>query len=201
MKQNDISLVVVDAVSPSIEEEGDIALANIQDMVNFYTGGMVYNFNEGSSHLVHNGKNIVRGPKETVDISSIIDEIIPGQIILAGGSLGNEHYIAFTNLIREASKKGRESVIHIPFDCTYSFEQEYDSGESWTDGCIGNQDMPIFQRYRDRTSECGGKVIEPNDKGDYGPIKVKVQLWDGWQKMADDRRAYFLNKVTKEMKR
>jgi hypothetical protein len=152
-ENNDISLVVIDAVSHNIEENGDVALKNIQGLIDSGIAKNIYEFLVGESCLRHDGRKIKRRYWEKVKLEDVLPEVSSGKIILVGGSLGNGHYDAFVDLVKQSKETGDGTVIHIPFDCTYSFEERYDSGESWSDGKIGNPKMPIYKKYIEAIKE------------------------------------------------
>jgi hypothetical protein len=141
MNGKDISIVVVDAVAYDIDENPDAALKNIQDLVKSGLTDKMYEFRAGESYLSSVG-NV-----KTLDRRYSLDEVTDN-IVLVGGSLGNKHASALWQIIKQAEKEGKTPKIHVPLDCTYSFTQEYDSGESWTDGCLGYQEMEILAGYK-----------------------------------------------------
>ncbi len=168
-KTNDISLVVVDAVAPDIEEDPGIALPNIQALIDSGITGNIYELYAGRSELKHNGERTKKTELDPVDTAGKIK----GEVILVGGSLGNKHYKVFLSLLNRIGDY-TNPVLHIPFDCTYSFEQKYDSGDSWEEGKIASPDMPVFKKYRQAMRRTGSKASN-----------VDFKLWDRWAQMVD----------------
>lgn len=146
--KNDIALVVVDAIPPDIDDNDDIALANIQRLVQSGIAGIVYEFFTYRPTLGIDDPAIKRQKIKGNDEDYALDGIT-SDMIIAGGSLGNKHYQAFVSIMAQIRKASRPSSIHIPIDCTCSFENKYDSGESWADGSIGSLDMEVLQKYHE----------------------------------------------------
>ena len=98
-KNNDITLIVVDAVSPNIEDDKEIVLPRIQRLIDegipkLKDAGLnikIYEFFLGESKLNHGGTKIER---DYLGIDYKIDSA-PYELILVGGTLGNKHYNAF----------------------------------------------------------------------------------------------------------
>ncbi len=188
MKQDNknISLVVVDAVAPDIEDYPEVALSNIQAVVDRGITSNIYEFFVGSSELRHNGKKLGGKYRRCGEISDILSETVPGEIILVGGSLGNKHYDIFAALLESIKVKEYASGIHIPFDCIYSFESKYDSGESWEEGKLANKDMPVFDRYRVALKDLTlpYSVVNGGNMPKDSPL-ITLHIWDEWKQMAD----------------
>ena len=188
MKQDNknISLVVVNAVSPDIEEYPEVALPNIQAVVDRCITSNIYEFFVGSSELKHSGKKLGANYRRHGELSTLLSETVPGEIILAGGSLGNKHYDVFTALLEAIKAKGHASGIHIPFDCIYSFESKYDSGESWEEGKLANKKMPVFDNYRAalKTSDLSYSIVYGGRISEVLPLAT-LHIWDEWKQMAD----------------
>ena len=181
MKKNDISLVIIDAVSKNIEENGDVALANIKSLVNARLTGKVYDFSNPPIESPYRAM-----PKKQDGKHYVLDELTK-DIIIAGGSLGNEHFSAFVSILQQARDACVAPKIHIPFNCTYSFTNEYDSGEPWTDGCLGRSDMKVFGDYTKHLvkNAPGAYLIEKNGSvTEKSPI-FTLKLWDDWKQMAN----------------
>lgn len=183
--QSSISLVVVDAIDYDIEDGGSLTLPNIQQLVDYGLTTRVYELFAGTSGLRHDGKKIKRTDNTPSEIEKIASEIVPGDIVLVGGSLGNSHYMAFVTLLDQIRKTELDSTVHIPFDCTYSFIHKSDSGEGWKEGLYGNAQMPVFNLYREAMAKYGqlAQVIEPGKE--IPPVSMlRLHLWNEWQKMA-----------------
>jgi len=178
LDEKTISLVVVDAVSPDPDMENpDIILPNIQAFVDegiprLAQAGIdtkIYEFFTDSPSVKADDSIYKAG---RVDMQNPDYSIVPvtPHVVLVGGTLGNKHHTAFSSLVRQFNDKGIEFRIDIPFDCTYSFTQEYDSGDSWNDAVVGRSYMPIVSRYA-----C---TMQGQSRGEMKP-------WEGHQQMVE----------------
>ena len=189
-RENDIALVVIDAVSPDIDENGDIALSNIQKLVRSGIADTVYEFFTYEPTLGIEDPAIKRQKVEDAGGNYRL-EAIPDNIILAGGSLGNRHKRAFDSILAQAREAGKPINIIVPLDCTYSFEPRYDSGESWTDGDTGRLDMEVLGMYHQAIARAASAsyitMIDGNVSSQSGT--TTFQLWSTAAKMHENLAA------------
>ena len=176
-----ISLVVVNAVSPNIEENYDIAFGNIQTLVDEGLADKVYELFIMSSKLKHKGYRIK-------SISEFPLEALSGETILAGGSLGNEHYKVFTALLEKAREARIVPSVNIPLDCTYSFTQKDEvSGDNYRKGVLGKLEMPIVDSYRKSMTQHAPASYSIDENGQLKEHTQlsRLRLWSSWQNMED----------------
>jgi hypothetical protein len=183
MKTKNIALVVVESESSDTTiEGGDIVLPNIQNLINTEIASAVYDFSVRQSRLEHDGKYIQLNHKSVYRIDDLVDEVI-----IAGGSLGNEHYDVFKALLQQYSNAGKSLHVNIPLNCTYSFTQETDSGDKWNEAILGNQNLPILKKYNEGLKkyasnayliERDGSIVEKS------PVTT-LKLWTDWKEMSD----------------
>jgi len=180
LDEKTVSLVVVDAVSPDPDMENpDLVLPAIQALVDdglprLAAAGIdtkVYEFFTDRPS-VKADDSIYRAGR--VDMQNPDYTIVPAtpHVVLVGGSLGNKHYAAFSSLIGQFNEKGQEFRVDIPLDCTYSFTQEYDSGDSWNNAVVGKDYVPIFCRY--------GVTMQGQSQGEMKTWPTHQQMVDGF---------------------
>jgi len=195
-----IALVVIDAVSSSIDEDPDVAQPNIEKLAQSPVIGTRYWLNDMNLYPNPGSKEYdeekamecpyLKCVKKSEDPQKEALKHVAGtatDIILAGGSLRNEHYDAFHFIMAGLRRESRIADIHMPLDCTYSFSQHYDSGESWTQGELGSLEMPVVKAYQDAmrsiaTPGCmtkvDGQVVEQS------PVAT-LHLWSTAAKMLE----------------
>ena len=148
------TLVVVDAVSSSSDDENeDVALPNIQKLIDSGLARRVYEFCYKYSLLKHEGCRIDKPYVERKKELGLKPEDLSDDIILAGGSLGNGHLEVFVSLLKQLRDERRAVRIHFPTDCTYSLENHYDSVENWNNCIIGDSKMLVLNLYREAAKE------------------------------------------------
>jgi hypothetical protein len=182
MKTNDIALVVVDADSPQIEENSRVALPNIQALIDSGLVGRVVEYSSAAWRLTHHGERIDRYNSRYAEIEEQFPE---GEIILVGGPLGNQHWQAFMALLNQSSENSRSPNIHIPFDCTYYSDEDYQDGDKWLVGKLGKQGLPEIESYYNTISIYGpGGIISGVDTPfESSKETLDVKFWKGWQDM------------------
>lgn len=177
----DISMIIINAKSFYLDEDPDIVVPNIQNLINSMPMAVleVYSDNSGLQHtgrrVKYNGRHITK--------DGIFKNTSLSDVVLAGGSLGNEHYKIFLDLVKAAKGLNHPADIHIPFNCTYSFESKSDSGDSWTEGVTASPDMWIFQAYRQAMARIKGTIIESGSARTAPQLGITMHLWDNWQDM------------------
>ena len=178
LEEKTISLVVVDAVSPDPDMENpDLILPNIQAFVDEGVPRLaqvgidtkIYEFFTDAPAVKADDSIYKAGRVDMQNPDYTIVPVTP-HVVLVGGSLGNKHHTAFVSLISQFNDQGKGFRVDIPFDCTYSFTQEYDSGDSWNDAVVGREEMPIFERY---------------NKSMQGQSKSEMKTWVSHQQMVE----------------
>ncbi len=190
MERKDLTLIVVDAVSPTIDENSDLVQPNIQRLIDeelpkLTSAGLsveIREYYQRKPSLKHKGEKIKTEPGIDYFANS-------SEIILTGGSMGGEQYRAFCSLLRNARNEGTRAILHMPFDCIYSFDSGYDSGESWTEAIFGNANLPSFENYKRTLKESGFNAQIIKTKAGAKPKKVfsvsSLYLWDKHEPLAE----------------
>ncbi|MBS3098034.1 hypothetical protein J4209_04545 [Candidatus Woesearchaeota archaeon] len=187
-KNNDIALVVIDAVLPGVEEDKDIALSRIQKLIDegvprLKDAGLntqIYEFFLMESGLNHDGAKINRSVRSDYKINDV-----PYELILVGGALWSKHYDAFVSLLQQSRKAGKTPKINLPFDCISAFECKHDQGDNWTEGILASPDMPVFDNYIKAIREYASSayLIERDGKATESSLITTLKIWDGWKSM------------------
>lgn len=183
MSTNNLALIVVDAFAHSVDEEKDIAIPEISALVNSGVASRVFEYAVNLSGINHSGRVTQRLYSVDLDISDSLSETVPGELIFVGGSLGNNHYRAFTKLLERMATQTAPSILHLPFNAAYTFTQEYDSGEGWTAGKLASKNDDVFANYRSTLAQyCKDSVmIECGESRPTVAPLVTVRLYDRWQ--------------------
>lgn len=200
-QERNIALLVIDAVASDIDDNPDIAKKNIEELANsplIATRHWLDNLNPyPNPDTPEYAEKIARQcpyvqsliPEKPDPQKDAIREVAKSatDIIIAGGSLRNQHYDAFHFVMAKLRGASRVADIHIPLDCTYSFSQHYDSGESWTDGSLGNPDMPVVKAYPEalqRIATPGYRVMVDGSQTSQSSV-MTLYIWSTAAKMLD----------------
>lgn len=173
-------LVIVDAISTFIDDDSEDMVPHLQKLIDSGAFESVHEFFTWDSKLRHSGAR-TKGQEGKL-------EQIPSQdLVIAGGSLGNEHLRVFNSILEQMRKQRSHPTLHMPLEYCYSFEDHYDSGESWTTLCRGRKDMEILGAYTKALEQhaSGSYIVSVDREVVSHSHPTVLHIWSNWYDLAE----------------